>query len=183
MSAVTVMPREGDWTVADLDALPDDGLRYELVDGVLLVSAAPVPRHQRAVSELFYLLRQARTEDTDVFVGPLDFRPTGRRSLQPDLLVVRREDVGEKNLTALLLAVEVLSPGTRSVDLLLKHGLYAESGVASYWVIDPAEPSITVLELDGDGRYATTATATGQEEVTVQRPFPVSIVPAHLVAR
>ena len=183
MSAVTVMPRDRDWTVDDLDALPDDGLRRELVDGVLLVSAAPVPRHQRAVGELFFLLRSARTEDTDVFVGRLDFRPTGRRSLQPDLLVVRRDDVGEKHVSALLLAVEVLSPGTRSVDLLLKHGVYAESGVASYWVVDPSEPSITVLELDGAGEYRTTARAVGEEPVTVQHPFPVTVVPARLVTR
>ncbi len=52
MSVVTVMPREGDWTVDDIDLLPDDGLQYELIDGILVVSPAPVPRHQRVVVRL-----------------------------------------------------------------------------------------------------------------------------------
>ncbi len=184
MSAVTVMPRDGDWTLDDLDALPDDGLRYELVDGVLLVSAAPVPRHQRAVTRLAVQLSRSCPDDAEVFVGPLDYRPTGRRSLQPDLLVARREDVGEKGLTApLLVAVEVLSPGTRSVDLLLKRGLYAEAGVPWYWLVDPAEPSVTVLELDAAGAYQTAARAVGDEPLALRQPFPVTIVPSGLVIR
>ncbi len=184
MSTVTVMPREGDWTVEDLDALPDDGLQYELVDGVLLVSPSPVPKHQRAVVEMTLLLRLAQAEDCEVFVAPLDFRPTRRRSLQPDVLVVRREDVGPTNITApLLLAVEVLSPGTRAKDLLLKRGIYEESGVASYWIVDPDEPSITVLELDDTGRYVETARAVGEEDVVINRPYPVTVTPRRLVER
>ena len=58
MTAMTVMPRDAvEWTVDDLDQLPDDGLRYELLDGMLLVSPAPTRRHQRAVLELGAQLR------------------------------------------------------------------------------------------------------------------------------
>ena len=182
MVVMPVMPQAGDWTVDDVDRLPDDGLRYELVDGVLLVTPAPLPRHQLAVGELFFVLRSAQPPDLQAFVAPLDFRPTDRRSVQPDVLVVRREDLGEKNITQpLLLAVEVLSPGTRSVDLLLKRGVYQESGVASYWLVDPDQPSVTVLELDRAGRYQQVGFARGDQVLRVERPFPVEIIPARLV--
>ncbi len=73
MVPVALMRTTDDWTVDDLARLPDDGLRYELVDGVLLVSPAPRPLHQRAVLELALLLREACPEDLEVFVAPLDF--------------------------------------------------------------------------------------------------------------
>ena len=177
MGDVTVMPRDGDWTVDDLDALPDDGLQYELADGVLLVTPGPVLRHQSVIGELYLTLRQACPSGLQVFVAPLDFRPTNRRSLQPDLLVVPRQDMGAKNITQpLLLAVEVLSPSTRSKDLLLKRGLYEDSRVRSYWIVDPDEPSVTVLELV-DGRYEEVGRAVGAETLRVGLPFPVVLQP------
>lgn len=183
MSTVTAMPHTHDWTVDDLAALPDDGFRYELVDGVLLVSPAPVPRHQRAARGVFVLLLEAAMAGVEVFFAPLDFQPTKRRSLEPDVLVVRTDDIGEKNITRpLLLAVEVLSPGTRAVDLTLKRHVYEESGVPSYWLVDADLPSVTVLELGADGTYAEVATAHGDAPLTVTRPFPVTLVPSRLLA-
>ncbi len=184
MVAMTVtrwMPNTHDWTVDDLESLPDDGMRYELVDGVLLVSPAPVPRHQRAARSVFLLLHNAAPRDLEVFFAPLDFQPTRHRSLEPDLLVVRRQDVGEKNITRpLLLAVEVLSPGTRTVDLSLKRQVYEESGVEAYWLVDPAVPSVTVLELEG-GHYVEQARAEGDTPVSVTRPFPLTVLPSALL--
>jgi Uma2 family endonuclease len=182
MAHVTVLRRDGDWTVDDLRDLPDDGLQYELADGVLLVSPAPRPRHQRVIGNLYLILRAAVPPDMEVFMAPLDFQPTRRRSLQPDLLVVRRTDVGEENIQApLLLAVEVLSPSTRSKDLLLKHGLYEDSGVAAYWVIDPDVPSLVAWELR-DGKYDEVARAGVGEAARLQLPFPVQVDPASLIA-
>ena len=184
MSTVTAMPHTQDWTVDDLAALPDDGFRYELVDGVLLVSAVPVPAHQRAARGVFLLLQDAAPHDVEVFFAPLDFQPTRRRSLEPDVLVVRTEDVGDKNITRpLLLAVEVLSPGTRAVDLTLKRHVYEESGVPSYWLVDAEVPSVTVLEIGPDDHYVERATARGDEPLTVDLPFPVTVVPSHLLSR
>ena len=181
MCAMPVMPREGEWTVEDLAAIPDDGLQYELADGVLLVSPAPRPRHQRATGNLFQVLRAAVPPDLEVFFAPLDFQPTRHTSLQPDLLVVRRTDVGELNITApLLLAVEVLSPSTRAKDLLLKHGLYQDSGVASYWVVDPLLPSLTVWELTA-GAYVEVARVEGEQSARLEAPFPVTVTPAELL--
>jgi Uma2 family endonuclease len=182
MSTMPVMPREGDWTVDDLLNLPDDGLQYELADGMLLVTPAPRPLHQRVLRNLSGLVQAAATADVEVFFAPLDFQPSRRTSLQPDLLVVRREDVGELNITApLLLAVEVLSPSTRAKDLVLKRALYAEAGVPSYWVIDPGVPSLVALELQPDGEYDEVARVEGTGAVRLGHPFPVTVVPADLL--
>ena len=181
MTDVTVLRRDGDWTVDDLAGLPDDGLQYELADGVLLVSPAPRPAHQRASSRLHLALAAACPAGLEVFYAPLDFQPTRRRSLQPDLLVVPREDVGELAIERpLLLAVEVLSPSTRSKDLILKRGLYEDSGVQSYWVVDLEVPSITAWSLVG-GRYADERVAVADEPFEALAPFPVRIVPSSLI--
>ncbi len=182
MGVMTAMPRTGEeWTVDDLDRLPDDGLQYELLDGLLLVTPAPVPVHQRAIGNLYLLLRAACPPGQEVFLAPLDWRPDLRTSLQPDLLVVGNDDVGEKNVTApLTLAVEVLSPSTRRKDLVLKRSKYEECGVQSYWVIDPKAPSLVALDLV-DGAYVTSADVAGDERAALRLPFPVDVVPANLV--
>ena len=114
-------------------------------------------------------------------LAPTDYQPTERRSLQPDLLVARREHVGDSPISApLLLAVEVLSPSTRSVDLLLEHGVYAESGVAAHWVVDPRVPSVRAWRLL-DGGYVDAGTATGKEVLRATEPFPVQVVPQDLL--
>lgn len=176
-----LLPRTGEWTVDDLELLPNDGLQYELADGVLLVTPAPRPIHQRVLGNLYLLLRASVPAGFEVFLAPLDFQPTRQRSLQPDVLVVRREDVGEKAIERpLLLAVEILSPSTRAKDLILKRELYASSGVASYWIVDPDVPSITTWQLQ-NGEYAAERVASGDEELQVDMPYQVVIVPSSLI--
>ena len=184
MTTMTVMPRAtDDWTVDDLDQLPDDGLRYELLDGLLLVSPAPTPLHQDVVHELVRTLDANVPDDLRVYFAPIDWRPDRRTSFQPDVLVVHRADVGKKNLSApLLLAVEMLSPSTRRKDELLKFSKYADAGVASYWIVDPDEPSIVAYDLI-DGRYAEAGRGAGADDLTLKNPFPVSVVPQALVSR
>lgn len=149
---MTVLPRDHPWTVDDLELLPDDGLRYELVDGTLLVSAAPSLQHQRVLGNLHLLLRASCPPDLEVFLAPTDYQPTDTRSLQPDLLVVTRDDLGPKAVTRpLALAVEVLSPSSRSLDLVLKRELYEQAGVRCYWVVDPDELTVRAWSLQ-DGR-------------------------------
>jgi Uma2 family endonuclease len=171
----------GEFTLADLDALPDDGMQYELVDGILLVTPSPTPLHQRATLKFAIALQAGCPGDLEVFVAPLDFRPTSQRSLQPDVLVCRREDVGPRAIERpLLLAVEILSPATRSKDVLLKRALYEEAGVTSYWIFDPARQELTVLELTA-GRYAGQAVVQGAEVFEAKLPYPVRIVPADFI--
>jgi Uma2 family endonuclease len=182
MTAMPVMPHEfRDWTVEDLERIPDDGLQYELLDGMLLVSPAPILRHQLASGRLFILLAEACPAGLQTFFAPVDWQPDLLTSLQPDLLVVRKEDIEIKNITRpLVLAVEVLSPSTRRKDVFLKRSKYEDAGVENYWIVDPAVPSITALELV-DGRYVTVGQATGDQSVTLEKPFPVTIVPSALL--
>jgi len=171
----------GHFTLADLETLPDDGNRYEVVDGMLLVTPAPLPLHQTAVLELAVALRENCPEDLKVFVAPVDFRPTPTRSVQPDVLVCRRKDVGQKTIEKpLLLAVEILSQSTSLADRVLKRRLYEQAGVTSYWIFDPAEEELTVLELEGDA-YVERAVVTGKDAFEAELPFPVRIVPADIV--
>jgi Uma2 family endonuclease len=183
MAVMPVMPRESrEWTVDDLDRIPDDGLQYELLDGMLLVSPAPVTKHQVAGAEVFSLLRAACSPDLYVLFSPLDWRPDPRTSLQPDVLVVPKTLLGGKNITEpLTLAVEVLSPSTRRKDLVLKRSKYEDAGVASYWVVDPELPSVVAFDLV-DGHYLTVGEASGDEKLELKLPFPVTVVPSELLA-
>lgn len=138
------MPPPGtatEWTLEALHALPDDGQRYELVDGELLVSPSPSMSHQQVLGELYLLLRAwARPHGLEVFLAPCAITFTRRRELQPDLFVVpqlRGARVREpEELTRLVLAVEVLSPSTARYDRVTKRRVYLEQGVAEYWIVD-----------------------------------------------
>jgi Uma2 family endonuclease len=130
------------WTVADLARLPDDGLRYEVIDGELLVTPAPSLDHQEAIARLYLLLAPYVAEQRvgHVVFAPADVEFSARRLVQPDLFVVplvngsrprRFSDAGR-----LLLAVEVLSPSTARADRVKKRVVYREEDVGEYWVVD-----------------------------------------------
>jgi Uma2 family endonuclease len=178
---MTALPWSQPFTRADLDQMPDDGHRYELLDGILLVSPAPKPLHQRAVLRLAIRLNAACPEGLEVFTAPLDVVLAEDTVLEPDVLVARQSDLTERDLPAVpLLAVEVLSPSTRRIDLLLKHSRLEAAGSPAYWVIDPDEPSLTAWQLV-DGRYEQKATVTGDEPYEATMPFAVTITPSDLV--
>ena len=117
--------------------------------------------------------------DLELMLGPFDV-VLGDNVVEPDLLVARRSDITERELPgAPVLAVEVRSPGTRWTDEGRKRELYAASSVACYWLVDPVEPAVTVLELI-DGAYQTAAIAHGDEAVRVTCPVPMELNPAVL---
>jgi Uma2 family endonuclease len=183
MSAVTeVLESWGrEITLAELDALPDDGRRHELIDGALIVTPAPAPLHQIVSGALYLRLHEAAPRGLTPLFAPLDVRVDDRNNLQPDLLVAPREAFTETNLpVAPLLAVEVISPSTKHIDRGLKKNKYEELGTVFYWVVDPVQPSITAWELV-DGRYVEAGHAQGDEALVLERPFPVRIVPQELV--
>jgi Uma2 family endonuclease len=166
----------------DLDRMPDDGRRYELIDGVLVVSPAPTPRHQRVLANLYHQLRLASPPDLEVLFAPLDVVLAADTVMQPDLLVARREDFTERDLpVAPLLAVEVLSPSTRRIDLMLKWSRLEAAGCASYWVVDPDTPSLIAWELR-DGAYAQVAKVIGDQEARLTSPYDVTVVPSDLIS-
>lgn len=177
-----------EFTVGDLEGMPDDGHRYELLDGLLVVSPAPVAWHQEAVFVLAMLLRAACPRSLHVLLSPFEWRPTSTTALQPDVLVAHRTDLlavdGLRHLIAPpVLAVEVLSPSTRRMDRYTKLAVYEEARVPSYWLVDPSphDPSIRALELR-DGHFAEAGVAHGDEEWTAGLPFPVTVRPSALIA-
>lgn len=181
MATMTTLPRGRQFTAADLAAMPDDGNRYELVDGALIVTPSTVTRHQIVVANLHWVLRVACPSDLRVLFAPYDVRMSDLTVLQPDLLVAPRTAFGEANLPgAPLLAVEVLSPSTRHIDLGLKRSAYQAARCPAYWVVDPEGPSITAWELRG-GEYVVAGTATGAETLTLAAPYPVSVTPERLL--
>ncbi|MFJ1765246.1 Uma2 family endonuclease [Amycolatopsis sp. NPDC088138] len=174
----------GPLTVQDLEGMPGDGRRYELIDGVLVVSPAPGRRHQSIVARLWRVLEAECPPRFDVVLGPFAVHSGDKIELQPDVLVGRDEDFTEKDLPAPpLLAVEVLSPSTAIYDWNLKKAIHERLGTHSFWVIDPVEPALTVFELDVDGNYQQVAKAAGDEVFEAEWPFPVRIVPRELLGR
>ena len=175
-----VMPVNNLLTREELDALPDDGLRHELIDGVFVMTPAPEVGHQRMSAALYRTLWAAnRDGHLEVLVAPVDVA-IGASVVEPDLVVAQSDDFTEAGLaTAPLLTVEIRSPSTVWIDEGRKRTLYEEHGVASYWLLDPRTPSITVLELV-DGLYVEAATARGDQTIQVTSPFPVTINPAVL---
>jgi Uma2 family endonuclease len=181
MGVVTTLPRGRSLTVADLEQMPDDGHRYELVDGALLVTPAPSILHQTVSAHLLVALHAACPPRLKVLTAPVDVVLAEDTGVQPDLLVARRTDFTDKNLPGPpLLAVEILSPSTRSIDLLLKRERYERAGVASYWVVDPIEPSLFAWQLR-DATYQQVARVTSDEPWTATAPYPVTIVPSALL--
>jgi Uma2 family endonuclease len=181
MGPVTTLHRGRAFTRTDLESMPDDGRRYELIDGALLVTPAPSHRHQTAVVNLLVALERVCPAHLQVLVSPFDVALAPDSVLQPDLLVARRVDFTPHDLpVAPLLAVEVLSRSTRRIDLTLKKARYEAAGCSSYWVVDPEEPSLTAWDLR-NGSYVEVAHAVADESVTLRSPYPVSLTPARLL--
>ena len=180
--AVTILMRPArPFTQADLEQMPDDGYRRELIDGSLIVTPAPSRRHQTVVVELVTKLHRLCPDHLQLLIAPFDVALTEDTVLEPDLLVARRVDFTEKNLpTAPVLAIEVLSPSTRRIDLTLKKARYEAAGCPSYWVVDPVRPAITAWELR-DGIYVQVADIEADEEFASELPYPVRFLPSDLV--
>lgn len=178
--------RNRHYTVGDFDELPrTDGNRYEIIDGALVVTGSPAMRHQRAVGRLYRLLSEACPPELEAFVAPLAVVLSPDTVMQPDVLVARVDDLLETELAAPpVLAVEVLSPSTRMIDLNLKSGRFARAGTPSYWVVDPAQDpqkaSLIAWELV-DGAYRQVAEVVGEEVFRAGAPFPATVIPALLV--
>lgn len=191
MTAMTAellgLPHGRPLTADDLDRMPDDGHRYELIDGVLVVSPSPRHLHQRGVLMLSRILFDACPDHLELLFAPFDVRLADDTVMIPDLHVARASDITERNLpTAPVLAVEVLSPSTRSFDLHLKKDRYRRAGCAHYWTVDPGlsgrPPSIAAWRLLDDD-YVEAGAATGEEVLRLLEPFPVEVVPARLLQR
>lgn len=147
MAAITA----GAFTIADLEAMPDDGRRYELIGGAIVMTPAPMPPHQRVTVRLITLLDKAAGPGFEVFCAPVDIDlPDGSR-VQPDVLVAPTASVSDKRVVLpVRLVVEIVSAGSRTNDLVTKRTAYADAGIPAYWLIDLTERRITCLRLRPD---------------------------------
>ena len=171
------------FTVHDLEAMPDDGRRYELIDGMLLVTPAPGWSHQEMSGALYRVLHAVCPPELRVLLAPFAVRTALTTEVQPDVLVARYVDLTEANLpVAPVLAAEVLSRSTQLGDRNTKKAHYERLGVRSYWLLDPVQPgALEVYELDEQGRYQLTAKVSGDEIYVARWPFPVQVYPARLL--
>lgn len=156
-------------TYKDYCALPDDRQRYEILEGELFVSPAPSPFHQTIIVRLASLLHSyvEREQLGRVFVAPCDVLLADTTVVQPDILFVARERLG--NITrryvqgAPDLVVEVTSPWNPEYDAVAKRQLYAKFGIMHYWMLDSENPRLVELADPQDGAYRAERTLTPAE--------------------
>src|SRR5215472_13087160 len=182
----TTWPDDRPLTVEELDLLPDDGNRYELDDGVLVMSPAPANIHQLVVTRLVAMLTAQALTGFEVIAGPgVEMSKVQYRI--PDLIVVREADfdLAAKSVTRPPeIAIEVASPSTSLYDRNRKKTVYAEFTIPSYWIVTPStdKPSLTAFGLRV-GAYEELTHVVGNDTYRTDSPFPIEIVPASLVAR
>jgi Uma2 family endonuclease len=172
-------PAQGKWTYEDYRRLPQDGRRYEILRGHLYVSPAPSTDHQRTVNGLSWQLSlfvRGRALG-EVFTAPYDILlPRGIATpVQPDLIFFRKGNLprsGTPNFQGVPdLVIEVLSPGTRQLDLR-KLAAFQEAGVPEVWHADPQEQTIVVYGLSEDGTSYLVLSRGGIGESVTSRLLP-----------
>ena len=180
-------------TVAEYAALPEDGeIRYELQEGILVMAPSPITDHQRCLRRLLRELEDQVPDGLepipDVDIDLQLVRPAQPGFVRrPDLVVVTcaaiertRRERGLLRASDVVLALEIISPSSRRMDTVVKHGEYADAGIPHYWVVDlDGDVSLTACHLAGDFGYASAAPSTGI--FTAVNPFPVRLVLGGLV--
>lgn len=160
-------------TIADVEALADDGRRHELIGGTIVVSPFPVPLHQTVSRNLQRLLEAACPADHVVFDAPIGLTFGPHDLFGPDLVVSPRSSIGEKFLELpTLLVVELVSPSSARLDSLTKRDAYADAGVPHYWMVDTRDDHrrFTALRLT-EGSYDAAVSTTGH--VSIDEPLAV----------
>jgi len=180
-------------TVAEYAALPEDGeIRYELQEGILVMAPSPITDHQRCLRRLLRELEDQVPDGLepipDVDIDLQLVRPAQPGFVRrPDLVVVTcaaiertRRERGLLRASDVVLALEIISPSSRRMDTVVKHGEYADASIPHYWVVDlDGDVSLTACHLAGDFGYASAAPSTGI--FTAVNPFPVRLVLGGLV--
>jgi Uma2 family endonuclease len=175
---------DGRWTVDDLYDLPDDGVRYELFDGNLLMSPPPAIPHHRTTVRLFKLLDRHTPDHLLTWPAGAGFSFRNDTTYYVPDIVVLRAEAGQSHKALLepadlLLAVEVLSPSNRGRDLLLKRHEYAVAGIPDYWIVDPGPQTLTVFQLEPPAEdYQEMVTVRAGEPWVAERPFELRLDPA-----
>lgn len=169
------------YTYEDYCRLPDDGQRYELIDGEFYVTPAPTSMHQIVSLRLAYRLMQQLVDPglAVVFAAPYDVILANTTVVEPDLCVVKTERKGMIARRGLegppAIVVEILSPSNRSHDQTLKRSVYARFGIPEYWIVEPDDGWVEVLGLES-GSYRLVARLKRADTLTSQ-VFPQLSIP------
>jgi len=161
--------------------LPDDGRRYEILEGELFVNPAPTTMHQTVSKrlQLELMLQLERTGKGVVFNAPVDVIFSDATVAQPDLLVMataRRNLISQRGIEGPPdLIVEILSPRTERADREIKFRLYASAGVKEYWIIDARARRVDVFSLGPTGYGEATACGPGSQARSAVFDFSVSV--------
>lgn len=166
------------WTEADLDAMPDDGNKYEILDGRLIVTPPPTETHQGRMIAVAAALREMAPTGWRVRPGIGVRLPNG--NVEPDIVVLRPEAPRGEVWNApahVALVVEVASPSTRTYDAGDKAVAYACAGIPWYWRLVPGKNgAIHIHALTGIAEYSLHAKVGLGETHTLTEPFPITVV-------
>ena len=160
-------PSQGEWTYADYAAIPDDGRRYEVVNGVLYMAPSPVERHQFASSRFtHYLVVHVDFKGLGrVYAAPFDVELSSGNVVQPDVIVVLSDNLqvitAERIVGAPDLVIGIASPSTATHDRDRKRRAYEQAGVREYWIADPYARTVEILALE-NGKYRLLGVFQGQ---------------------
>jgi len=149
-------PQQGRWTYKDYTAIPEDGHRYEVVNGVLYMSPSPNVWHQNIVGEIFAYLRDYVRANRlgRAFIAPLDVELSYGNVVQPDVFVLLNKHLDHITKSRIIgapdLVVEVASPSTARHDLYAKLDTYTSARVPEYWVVNPEAQTVELLVLEND---------------------------------
>jgi len=162
-------------TYDDYLLFPDDGRRHELIDGQHYVTLAPSLRHQEISKRLFRVLDGHLQVHSlgQVFYAPVDVVPTDVDVVEPDLLYVSNERAGilrDPVRGAPDLVIEIVSPGSRRTDEVVKRKLYERVGVREYWIVDPELEAVKVYRRD-DERFTRAGDSSREEGHTLSTPL------------
>jgi Uma2 family endonuclease len=171
---------QGEWTADDLDRVPEEVGRCEVLDGVLIVMSPQRNFHARVMMRLAAALDAAAPDGWEATME-MTVRLGKKNRPEPDVLVVPIRDEDDYNRTwywpiEVLLAVEIISPDSEERDREIKPEKYARAGIPHYWLIEYEKnaPIVNVFELDTE-RRCYVKTAVERKQLVLDKPFPMTI--------
>ncbi len=183
---MTTVPPESGWTTDDLDALPEDGYRRELLDGVLLVAAPPADTHQIITARLAVALESSCPAEFQV-TQAVEIRFGSRHCFIPDVLVATEEAAKRRGWHYLphevVLTVEIVSPTSQRMDRITKPARYAAAAIPYYWRVETDSGiSVHTYKLDSEQELYRPSGSFDMQIDTVE-PWPIQLPIAKITPR